>query len=156
MEPPGFTTSPSKVTILVRYRMARASSFACFKFSTMMVLPNKFSMMFWYLADTFMASDAILMNPCEPRATSLMSAATCLGWITFNGKKVARPKPLCFKYWIAWRPSFSLSTITCCNDAPKAVSIACVISEGTLITSATAPWIPLNSLSFAFKMCLHH
>ena len=31
IEPPGFTISPSKVTIRVRYLIARANSFACFK-----------------------------------------------------------------------------------------------------------------------------
>ena len=70
-----------------------------------------------------------------------------------SGKNVALPKPFCFRYWIACLPSFSESTITCCSDAPSAVSIALVKSDGTWITSATAPRIPESLLLLALSIC---
>jgi hypothetical protein len=41
------------------------------------------------------------------------------GAVAEVGKNVALPRPFCFKNCIAWRPSFSLSTMICCNEAPN-------------------------------------
>ena len=94
MEPPGFMTWPSNVTILNRPRYFWDMTIAASISDTMTVLPSRFSTMPRYFSSLAVSWEAM---PTKPRQFSSPFSCRLLPWMLDRGRKVARPPPVRFK-----------------------------------------------------------
>ncbi|MMZ54832.1 hypothetical protein D1872_166600 [compost metagenome] len=92
------------------------------------------------------------MTPSISATRARSPAGNWRGLITSSGRNVARPARRCFRRPIAWRPTASFSTTTCCRAPPNAISIAVSYCFSTDINSATAPSIPAKPCSRALRI----
>ena len=122
MEPPGFMTWPSRVTILNRLRYCRAMAMALSSSSTMTVRPRRFST----IPGTGPRSGPGGRPPHKAPAAVHSGLLQGAGEMALRGRKVARPPACALQNPMAALASDSVSTTICCMAAPRAISMAVV------------------------------
>ncbi len=131
IEPPGFITWPSRVTILYLFLYLFEMPIAQSISSTTITLPRRFETTFLYCSSHSTRFDAISINP---KLSSRFFSSIYLGLIAESGRKVALPWLFCLRKLIARFASLSLLVTIFCIAAPRATSTAVEYSLSTLIS----------------------
>ena len=154
IEPPGFSCSPSSVTILSVYLYFLAIRSALSILSTTRIRPRR------YLASPSYSKETrtrLLATPITPFSFIQASFSNVfLACMAFKGKNVARPSLFCFRKPISSFAVDSLSVTIFWIVPPSAVSIAVSYCFSTFTISAITPRIPglLSFNSMIFFMLL--